>query len=70
MLLKVRMGMCVNAVSEKIRDSMATVQCELELPKKKLRLLFNHWAFTCLSKRQQLLLNLISQQVCCSDPVS
>lgn len=36
MLLKVRMGMCVNAVSEKIRDSMATVQCELELPKKKL----------------------------------
>lgn len=42
MLLKVRMGMCVNAVSEKIRDSMATVQCELELPKK-LRLLFNHW---------------------------
>lgn len=35
MLLKVRMGMCVNAVSEKIRDSMATVQCELELPKKK-----------------------------------
>lgn len=34
MSLKVRMGMCVNAVSEKIRDSMATVQCELELPKK------------------------------------